>query len=386
MILKKHNDQSDDRKGKPSASSFHRMMNCEASQPLIAMLSERGTLPPEHPDEITESGTRAHDWAAYLFMKMVDPTTPEPVIEGITTDDKEEAEQIVAIACRVLQDVFGDNWEDDDHHVYIEQRFWINHEGELVSSGKFDLIVQNVKTGVAVVIDYKTGWADTPQGERNWQLIGAAVMVNQDLWAETVHVAIVETHAKIVVAEMGLEAIEVFRSRLIERILSARTGDPIRLPYNPTYKNCRYCPAVLRCPMAIYQTEQSANGIFDKEFTDDMLEELKDACDTAKIFDIHVTKEMAHRAASGTQFFNYEYSSSPGKRKIEDVPAVLKILLGLGAKGEDIFAVAKIGVGDAEKLHKSATGLKGKGATEDFNSKFISYIVKDTPAPSIKRR
>lgn len=386
MLLKQHSDQSDNRRGMPSASAFHRMMNCEASQPLIDFLRANGSLPQERPDEITEAGNRIHEYLSHLARRMAKPDYVIPEVEGITEDEIEEAETLLGIVVKILKDVFGDLWESDEHHVYVEERFWLGYNGAYISSGKFDLIVHHFPTDTAVILDYKTGWADTPQGDKNWQLTGGAVMVNQDLWATTVHVAIVETHAKIVVSKFDEAAILENAAKLVERIVNAKTADPIRLPYNPTYKNCRYCPAILRCPMANYQTKEAAMGRLTGEVSGDTLEALKGHCDTAIVMEKHVAKEMMARIAEGYEFTDYVLGSSPGKRKIDDPATVCKILLGAGATSDAVFSKVTLAVGEAEKLHKAATGLKGKACTDDFNARFMAYISKSSPAPSIKAR
>lgn len=61
-------------------------------------------------------------------------------------------------------------------------------------------------------------------------------------------------------------------------------------------------------------------------------------------------------------------------------------LVSEGAPVADIYDAVKIGVGDAEKIHKKMTGLKGIIAKEDFLSKFGELITQHDGKLALRKR
>ena len=56
-----------------------------------------------------------------------------------------------------------------------------------------------------------------------------------------------------------------------------------------------------------------------------------------------------------------------------------------GVTAKEFVAKCKIGVGDAERLYKAATGLKGKAAAADFFAKTKDLISKKPYNPSLQK-
>ena len=85
-------------------------------------------------------------------------------------------------------------------------------------------------------------------------------------------------------------------------------------------------------------------------------------------------------------FAGYEVAAGRGRRTVEDAGAMCEALAGEGAAIADIYAAVKLGVGDAEKIHKKMSGLKGAVAKADFIERFGDFVTQQEGKPSLRKR
>lgn len=220
---------TDERQGKPSASGFERLMLCPGS-----WQAEKGM--PDTPSAISERGNRIHEWLAGD--------------ETHLSDD----EQAIADACLLDRSAITGPISTSDIEK-IERRYWLTGTvpyAELLS-GKADYILY--RNNEAFIIDYKTGYADVIEAERNPQLMALAVIIDQNFGPlDKITVAIVQPPHRPSVAVYDRQALKVATSVIIQALEHANDPKAKRIPGE---KQCKYCKAKLVCDAAWKQAEST---------------------------------------------------------------------------------------------------------------------------------
>ena len=229
--------ESDPRRGLPSASSLHRLVNCPGSFRAAKQAIAAGMAPPDDSDDAA-SGTRIHRWLE---------TESDEDWAALSYD-----EQRTATLCQGQR-----NWLLADfakRHGNIEwetreRRFGITAFGVTgdisgplpwIGSGQVDLIA---KAGDhLLILDYKTGRGDITPADANDQLRGLASL-SFYLRSETVTVAIVAPMVgQPTVAVFSRHALKTTRDWLVHQWINA--PDATETKAGPW---CQYCPARLAC-------------------------------------------------------------------------------------------------------------------------------------------
>ena len=228
--------EPDPRRGLPSASSLHRLVNCPGSYRAERDAIARGMTPPDDSDDAA-SGTRIHKWLE---------TESDEDWAALSYDEQRTATLCMHQAGNVLADF-------SDRHGPVtwlarEIRYAINAFGvQLYADSKLDRIGSGQADVVAragenvLVIDYKTGRGDITPADANDQLRGLAALVASG--GETVTVAIVAPLVgQPTVAEFSPESVKAARRWLVHQWLNAPDATE-----TAAGAWCQYCPARLAC-------------------------------------------------------------------------------------------------------------------------------------------
>ena len=374
----------DERQGLPSASSMERYHACGASLPLERMLRKRGELPADEDSEAASHGRLIHAIAASLML----PDREDLQVAGAGKSEQEEAQEYVNTAREVAIRAWGD---DDDMETIVEERMFLTGGGGVrVATGQADVVF--ARGLEAIVIDYKTGWNPLKMASDSWQLRLYAAMVFQKFGSISVRTAYIhkgELHSEEILDKSELETLSQF---VFPGVLNAVDQNPFRQDFSPGEDVCRYCPCKLKCPALnaqymLMEPKAKVNSAFLPALTNFQLEEMKTAFEALKVFEKALETEMTNRAKNEEFAFNtYEVAPGRGRRTVEDAGAMCEALVSEGAPVADIYDAVKIGVGDAEKIHKKMTGLKGIIAKEDFLSKFGELITQHDGKLALRKR
>ena len=137
----------------------------------------------------------------------------------------------------------------------------------------------------------------------------------------------------------------------------------------------------------LMEPKATVDSIFVPDLTNAQLEHMKDALDSLSGFKSSLEHEMTSRAQDDEfAFAGYEIGTGRGRRTIEDAGSMCEALVSEGASVPDIYQAVKLGVGDAEKIHKKMTGLKGQVAKADFIERFGEFITQHDGKPALRKR
>lgn len=151
----------DPRKGKPSASSFHRLVHCAGSLGAEAAIIEQSPS-----SETAQSGTRIHDAVA------------KNDLDELGIKEEQVADRLAQMNQAALE-----QWQTDftvsNPKIIREKRFWIKNlkSGDEIVSGKPDFVA--IAGDGLLVIDDKSGFKAVTHAAGNWQLRVLLVALDQ---------------------------------------------------------------------------------------------------------------------------------------------------------------------------------------------------------------
>ena len=373
-----------ERNGLPSASSMERYHACGAALPLERMLRERGELPEDTGSEAATHGTLIHAIAASLML----PEREDLQVAGASASAIEEAQLYVEAARDVAMRAWG---ADDDAEVIVEERMYLTDPtGKQIATGQADLIFLRQKE--AVVIDYKTGWASLKQAKESWQLRLYAAMAFQKYQCTSIRVAYIHQgrfHSEEIIDRNDLE---VLASLLFPGMLDHIDENPFWQSFAPGDDVCRYCACKLKCPALnaqymLMEPKAKVDSSFLPSLSNDQLQEMMTAFDALRELEKSLSAEMTARAqADGAAFTEYEIAPGRSRRTIENAAALCEALAGEGADLSDIYKAVKLGIRDAENIHRKMTGLKGAVAKADFEERFGDLVTQQEGKPALRKR
>lgn len=225
-----------ERKNLPSASGFFRLMRCPGSFTLEQDIQQL-TPEPEVADESREAGELIHAALAGSGTARLKLNAEQvALLERCRDGDVEVSRQHIDI--------------NRPFATYREQRFWLlDEELRPAMSGQFDVCrIQELEAGngVAVCVDYKTGWEGTDAAEDNAQGMVLAVLVAEHFDVPRVIVGIVQPNAwpKVSVCEYGPEDLLKAKTLIFETLKKAKEPNAPRV----AREHCKFCAAKLRCP------------------------------------------------------------------------------------------------------------------------------------------
>jgi hypothetical protein len=354
---------NDERKGKPSASGMQRIMECAACLPLTNQLRREGKLPEDKGSDEASFGTAVHEILALLAL-------------GVMTVGFDQKHVEAALP---LWDQAQRFRPDGDARLIVEKRLWFDC-GDF--SGMFDLVW--LMDECAVLIDYKTLHGNHPPAHSNWQLKTGAVLLRQNYGVSSVTAVLLQTMKAPSVAEWSEIDIEDFEAEIQGRLWN-RDRDPWRAGFNPNPNLCPHCPARLSCPAHHHLIGQAMATEAITTATTPRLSEFLRACEVVEIHKKAALAEMERRLLMGET--DGHFALAPGKtmRKITSVPTLVNRLIAEGVPMKDALSAMSMSVGDAEKLLKSATGLKGGEFAEKMREISEGCIEKPEPELKLKR-
>jgi hypothetical protein len=354
---------NDERKGKPSASGMQRIMECAACLPLTNQLRREGKLPEDKGSDDASFGTAVHAVLASIAMG-----------EDIRRHAPEHVE-----AAWPLWDQARRFRPDGNPRLIVEKRLWSNL-GEF--SGMFDLVWLMDES--AVLIDYKTLHGNHPPAHINWQLKTGAVLLRQNYGVSSVTAVLLQTMKAPSVAEWNEIDIEEFEDEIQQRVWRGNP-DPWWAGFNPHPDLCNYCPARLSCPAHHHMIGQAMATEAITTATTPRLSEFLRACEVVEIHRKAALAEMERRLLMGETDGHFALAPGTTKRKITSVPTLVNRLIAEGVPMKDALAAMSMTMGDAEKLLKSATGLKGGEFAEKMKEISEGCIEKPEPELKLKR-
>ena len=371
-----------ERKGLPSASSMDRYNRCDASLPLEKLLRKRNELPEDQDSDAASHGRLIHT----ICEEMWDDA--ESVLGRYEDQHIREAAAYVTEARSIAVRAWG---SDDEGRVILEQRMFLADEtGVPYVTGQADVVW--VREKEALIIDYKTGWGQLPAASDSWQLMTYAAMVAQEHEVVSVRVAFIQggrIASEHIFSKPDLDTLIAF---VLPGLLLLREDNPFESSFHPDPDGCKYCPCRLRCPalnaqFMLMEPKKSVDDIFLPSLANTQLEEMKVALTQLAAFERAFNDEMLARAEENPEAFAQFYMApGRGRRTVTDASALCEQLLADGAEPEDIYKAIKLSVTEAEALHKAATGLKGKVAKEDFETRYENFIERKEGRLGLQRR
>ena len=357
---------------------------CAAALPLERLLRERGELPPDQDNEAASHGRLIHSIAASLML----PDRKDLRVKNDSLPALEEAQQYVDAARELAVRTWGD---DEDSQIIVEERMFLTSEdNQRLATGQADVIF--LRGTEAIVIDYKTGWNPLQHARDSWQLKLYAAMTYQRFGCISIRVAYIhrgEFHSEEIIDKSDLEMLATL---VFPGMVSEIDQNPFRQNFSPGEDVCKYCACKLKCPALnaqymLMEPKATVDDTFLPALSNYQLEEMKDALDALAGFQKSLEAEMKTRAQEDEfAFVSYEMAPGRNRRTIEDAGVMCEALAGAGAELSDIYKAVKIGVGDAEKIHKKMTGLKGAVAKADFLDRFGEFITKQEGKPGLRKR
>lgn len=229
--------KSDERDGKPSASSMTRIVHCPACFHLNAAEM------PENSGAAVE-GTMLHRIMelTYTLHKTDEEQRELAKLNAALTPEQEQA---ILIAENELEaNAFEDGWQH-----YTEQRLW-SHDN--LYSGQSDMLAISPDGFSAVIIDYKFGRGEVEPAERNYQLAALAVLAADNYGVENVRAMIIQPRAvdkskRVTACEYDKDDITSARDAIESAVASALYAPA---PLQTTGYWCNYCPSSYRCKAA----------------------------------------------------------------------------------------------------------------------------------------
>lgn len=330
-----------------SASNLHRRASCPASMRLEAA----APVPPESAD--ASEGTMLH---AEIVTKGSAPYLTEEQAWAVGV--AHAATEGLAIGC------FGFGSLPDNFEREVE----LDCGPGL--TGHADFVAKHGDS--ALVVDYKFGRDPVPAAESNWQLRAYAVGASRRYGSKHVFAAIIQPRLpadkRATLVEYGPEDLTMSGDAILAVLAAcAQPCEP-----TPSAEACRYCRARGTCP-ALHAVEASLVASEPAHLTlanaaemwakAALVQRRLDAI-TDQIREMVMAEHAAGRTVPGLTV-----KDGAKVRQITNAQAAFD---ALSLPPETFIKACKVSVADLEKLHKEATGGKGKAHREAFEAALTS--------------
>lgn len=226
---------NDEREGLPSASSAEILYRCPGSKAL------RRQAPPAPETEIAAAGTRIH-------------AAKET---GDTDDLESHNEEIVFDELDKLENEAMQTWMADlgsfakAPPAFREFRLWMKDRATAapLASAKLDVHWLAVEHHAALALDYKSGFKDVTDSDRNIQTrIQALTLWHEYPFLQRIRVGVLQGRLrKISLADYDLNTLRLAEQEFLFHNWMADQPDAPRVPG----KHCKYCPAKAICREAM---------------------------------------------------------------------------------------------------------------------------------------
>lgn len=242
---------TDEREGKLSASSANIVYHCPGAPALWKTLNHT-----EPESEIAAAGTRMHEAMETGSTDVLEDHNEERVVETMAALEKESADKWLGGLGSVAK----------LPPAFREFRLWIVNRKtqERLVSAKLDVHWVAIEQKAALALDYKSGFLDVTEAERNVQTrIQALTLWHEYPFLDKIRVGIVQGRTyKLDEADYDRDTLEMAEKELRWHLWMSEQKDAPRIPG----KHCRYCPAKAFCHEAITYAllvQQMKNDIID---------------------------------------------------------------------------------------------------------------------------
>ena len=375
---------NDEREGLPSASIIERLALCPGSRMLSKGLPE--ILSPEM-KRYAESGDRVH-----LYCE-----APDFIDLSEWPDELETAKRCIEIRDKLFDTVF---LRPEGVVVSKEKRMWLHgpsapslRDHKKLFSGKVDYAAHNDEA--ILVVDYKSGRGDQESASSNLQLRSLLVLKWVELGRKHPkgYTAIVQplVSSKPEICEYNSHQLQEAETELRQILeLSSKSHAPIVAGE----KQCRFCPARLKCPAAAEVLQQIANEDITKLLGIDPkdMATLLDRCDTAEtIIKAARSHAKAHLKMTPGCIPGWTLTPNAPTRHIEDSEGAFNAMSRFGITSEIFLKqCVSVKIGGLEKAAKEIATKRGDKCTalmakEIVNTNCEKFITEKTKEPSLER-
>ncbi len=371
---------NDERGGLPSASIIERLALCPGSLRASKGLPE--ILSPEM-KRYAETGDRVH-----LYCE-----APDFIDLTNWPDELEVGQKCLKIRDDLIQSIFGKSPSITESK---ETRLWLyGLSSRIVKlfSGKSDYTAHDDKS--LLVVDYKSGRGDQEDASSNLQLRSLLVLKWIDLGRPyiTGYTAIIQplVSHKPEVCKYDPESLPLAEQEI--RAVLDFAGKS-HAPIVAGERQCRFCPARLKCPAAGEVLQQIANedvtkllGIDPKDMAT-----LLDRCDTAEtIIKAARSHAKAHLKLNPSCIPGWTLTPNAPTRHIEDAEGAFNAMLSFGVTSEMFLKqCVTVKIGGLEKAAKEIAEKRGdkcsaKMAKDIVNTNCKKFITEKPKEPSLER-
>lgn len=351
--------EKDARMGRPSASSIFRLAQCPGSWHAESI------CPPEEEGEDATTGTYLHDCMEHNRMP----------------DDPEQAELVefcFQSEGELVKDVFGE--DVSSLTVIREERMFAKDEnGDVVFSGKPDVVYYSTLKDVALILDYKFGRLAVDSVEQNRQLAALAVLLRFKLGScpSAIFAGIIQPYVSRRMPQLvkflpeHLEAAERYLRKII-----ADAEEP-NAPLRPDEKACRYCRAKTVCPavkLALANVTSRDLAASWEQWSPSKRREAYDLAQLAKRWAASVEAKVKADLKADMEIPGLCLAAGKKAFTVTDPAAAFTVLNGLfpdSIGAAKFAAVCKVGITELDKLVHAARKLQGIQTTVDESKKWL---------------
>lgn len=363
-----------------SASNLHRRKLCPGSEHAEAPYHGDGAL--AHEDDSSEEsreGDMLHELAA-------DPRLPR---EHLNAEQARALVRCAALEAYIIEQIKVGHFAAQEGLDYIEgsEAELAMHFGlRVVFTGHCDYWRYYPAHKVLVILDRKFGRIEVDDAAENYQLRAYAVQGAERWDCEAVFCAIVQpriySEAPPTVAYYTRTDLTAARTEVLAILAACK---PLDAPRIASEDACKYCRAAGPCPQ--YQAQITAPvplvGVPAVVLTNEQLAVCLHAISMLSDKWVAEIKDVARARIAAGEFPGYVLKDNAPRREITDSGAAFLMLREAGFTDDDLFAVAKLSVGEADKLYRGR-GMNEKEAKTALAEALAGVLIARPVAPSIK--
>jgi hypothetical protein len=342
----------DERRGLPSASKVARYMACPGSYALEQGCDEFRT---EEAIRWAESGDRVH---AYLAGEL-------------SADDLAGNELDVAQRCREQEGRLLETCGIGEPDEYRETRLWLSKGRKKLLSGKPDAIF--VAGPLGLVDDYKSGYGDQDGADTNHQIRTNIVLAAEkhpgvESWFGAIIQPLVSPEPQVVHYQCpDIAAAKAGLLDMLERIRQPGA----KLDAGP---QCRWCPAVLKCPTA--KALLQVFGLIDANAEGEVLAGYLVLARAAKPIIKRLEEQAKKFIKDGPGVPGWQLGKPQTMRIVTDPFAAFKALSDAKLIDREVFLrdCVSVKIGELEAAVAAFGKLKAKEARESVNAHLADLI------------
>ena len=362
-------EATDERLGLPSASGIARVAMCPGSHKLEAV-----SLPaPE--SHWAARGTRIHG--------VMDGSVPRSELSDEELDVVRELEEYDAL---LFHDVTN---------LTREVRYWYEHDGQKIWSGKLDIAGRCAATGNGIVCNYKTGRGQESVRD-NWQAKAEAVLwwiQWRDEGMEEVRYCFAQPESiydHVLCHTFTKAELERAERDIRDYVLLALSGKGW---LEPSENACRWCDAKASCPALQYKinaykkipvTQEGFEGMTPLERGHHVFK-AREARDAAKrVYDALFEKSKEMVGDDPESIRGWYMSKGREINSITSTKVALKLAVDMGIPADEFYDRTTITTAAMEKL--AAKHLKVQDPKQWVKDTFSAVIRSTNAKASLKAR